>query len=469
MKPAQILLSMFLLVASVQAQKEHALPKELPPYGTVTPMSAPTVKTVQLENGLTVWLVPRPGFPKVATVLAIRGGLAADPKDRPGLAELLANTLTQGSKTRTARQIAEQLQATGGDLDARAAQDSILISTTVLAEKFTQALPIVADVAANAAFPDAEVTIAKSNLTNSLRGREAQPGFLANRALARVVFGDHPYSVIAPTEASIQQTTSADLRREFARRSRPRQALLVVVGSFDATQAETAVRQAFRTWQSTDTAALAETPKPEMKIPHSIFFVPRPGSVQTTLRFGLQGPRRQDPDYESAQVANAIYGGTFGSRMVLNIREDKGYTYSPFSAVRSYREAGYLVTQADVRNPVTGASVNEINYELNRMATTSPTETEMTQAKRYLVGIEAIRLQSGAGLAAELANLWVNGLPPDEIARHTEKIEKSTPGDVTATARKYFPAARAAIVAVGEQKVVQEELQPFSLEIKPAP
>lgn len=469
MKHARVLLFLLLLSVFAQAQKEHALPKDLPPYGQVVPMSAPNVKATQLSNGLTVWLVPKSGFPKVALVLAVRGGLAADPKDRPGLAELLANTLTQGTKTRTARQIAEQLQAAGGDLSARAAQDSLLISTSVLAEKFTQALPILADVAANAAFPDAEVTIAKSNLANSLRGREAQPNFLANRALARVIFGDHPYSVIAPTQSSIEQTTPADLRREFARRSQPKQALLVVVGSFEPAQAETALRQAFQSWQSPQTSPLRETPKPTLNIPHGIFVVPRPGSVQTTLRFGTHGPRRQDPDYETAEVANAIYGGMFGSRLVLNIREDKGYTYSPFSSVRTFREAGYLVTQADVRNAVTGATVNEINYELNRMTTTIPTETEITQAKRSLVGIEAIRLQSGTGLAAELADLWVDGLPPEEIARHTEKIEKSTPADVTTIAKKYFTAAQAAIVAVGEQKVVQEELKPFALEIKPAP
>jgi len=154
---------------------------------------------------------------------------------------------------------------------------------------------------------------------------------------------------------------------------------------------------------------------------------------------------------------------------VLNIREDKGYTYSPRSNLRTYREAGVLVTQADVRNPVTGATLNEINYELNRMCTTNPTDSEMTQAKRYIVGVEAIRLQSGAGLAGELAGLWIDGLSPDEIARHTEKIEKSTVADVTAAARKYFPAARAAVVAVGEEKLVEEELRPFGMEIKPAP
>jgi zinc protease len=469
MKNVRIVIAFLMFaVAAAQAQKEHALPKELPPYGPVTPFHAPDVKTIQLDNGLVVWIVSRAGFPKVAVTLAVRGGLAADPKDRPGLAEILANALTQGTKTRSARQIAEQIQATGGDLTARDAQDSITLSTSVLADKFAQALPVLADVAANASFPDSEVAIAKRNVNDSLRQREADPSFLAGRAMAKELFGDHPYSVVAPTHASIDQTTPAELRQEFARRFQPKQALLVVVGPLKADETESILRKAFEPWKPAQASGLADTPKPAMKFVHSVFLVPRPGSVQTTLRLAYPGPRRQDPNYEAAQVANAIFGGMFGSRLTLNIREDKGYTYSPFATIRTYREAGFLFMQADVRNAVTGATLNEMNYELNRMATTDPTETEMTQARRYLVGLQAIGLQSGTGLATNLANLWINGLPPEEIARHDKKLEKVSATDVSAVAKKYFPAAHATVIAVGEEKVVKEALQPFALEITPA-
>ena len=467
--PFLFLMTSFVMPGLVHAQKEHALPKELPPYGPLKPFSAPSVKTIQLDNGLTIWMVSRAGFPKVAAVLAVRGGLAADPASRPGIAEVLANALTQGTKTRSARQIAEQLQAAGGDLDARASQDSIIVSTSVLADKFEQALPVLADVVANASFPDAEVAIAKRNVADSLRQREADPSFLAGRALAKVVFGDHPYSVVAPTQSAIDQTTPADLRQEFARRFQPGQALLVIVGPFEGTGAESALRKAFASWNPAQGAGVQPTSKPDMKFPHSIFLVPRAGSVQTTLRLAYPGPLRQAPDYEAVLTANAIYGGMFGSRLTLNIREDKGYTYSPFATLRTYSQAGFLFTQADVRNPVTGASLNEIDYELNRMATVPPTETELTQAKRYLVGLQAINLQSGGGLASDLANLWINGLPPEEIAHHSEKLEKSSAADVSAAAKKYFAAAHATVIAVGEEKIVRQELEPFALEIKLAP
>jgi predicted Zn-dependent peptidase len=470
MKNTPILISfLFLMAAFAHAQKEHALPKDLPPYGPVKPFSAPAVKTIRLENGLTVWMVSRGTFPKVAVVLAVRGGLAADPENRPGLSEVLANALSQGTTTRSARQIAEQLQAAGGDLDARVTQDSIVVSTSVLADKFDQALPILADVAANASFPDAEVDIAKRNVADSLRQREADPSFLAGRALAKIMFGGHPYSVVAPTQSAIGQTTSTDLRQEFARRFQPQQAMLVVVGPFEGSDAESALRKAFASWKPAQAADTQTTAKPEMKFPRAIFLVPRPGSVQTTLRLAYPGPLRQDPDYEAAQVANAVYGGMFGSRLTLNIREDKGYTYSPFAAVRTYREAGFLFTQADVRNAVTGASLNEIDYELNRMATVPPTESEIAQARRYLVGLQAINLQSSGGLAGDLANLWINGLLPEEIAHHSEKLENATEAEVSAAARKYFAASHSTVIAVGEEKVVQQQLQPFALEIKPAP
>jgi predicted Zn-dependent peptidase len=164
---------------------------------------------------------------------------------------------------------------------------------------------------------------------------------------------------------------------------------------------------------------------------------------------------RGDPDYEAADVANAIYGGSFSSRLVANIREDKGYTYSPFSSLNAYQVAGTLVTHADVRNEVTAPSLNEIEYELNRLATTTPT-----------VGNDAIQLQARTSLSAQLADIWVNGLPPEEIATYGQKVANTTSTEVDVAAKRYFPASRTAIVAVGEEKVIREALAPLGIPIK---
>ncbi|MFY9529313.1 MAG: pitrilysin family protein [Candidatus Acidiferrales bacterium] len=469
MKALKILAAIVLSASCALAQKETPLPKDLPPYGPEKPLQAPNVKAAKLDNGLTVWLVPEPGFPKIAFAVAVRGGLAADPPDRPGISELLANTIDQGTKSRTAKQIAEEIQAAGGDIAANAGRDSVVVTAGVLSWKADAALTVLSDILLNASFPDNEVALAKRNLADSLRQRESEPSFLATRAMAKVLFVDNPYYVVAPTQDSVEKATPEELRKIFAQRFRPDQALLVAVGDFDPAKMTDLVRAKFGGWTAPGGAPVAATPKPATAPPHTVFLVSRPGSVQTTLEFGTFGPLRSDPDYEAVDVANAIYGAMFSSRLITNIREDKGYTYSPFSAVQPFRQAGILYTRADVRNEVTGPSFNEISYELNRMATTSPTDEELSKAKRYLVGVEAIQLQARAAVANELAGLWVNGLPPEEIGTYGQKVASTTAADVDDVGRKYLPASRTAIIAVGEEKVVRDALAPFGLTIQPAP
>jgi zinc protease len=468
MKNALTVIFMLLFAAAAQAQKEAPLPKDLPPYGTQPAFQPPEVKATKLDNGLTVWLVAQPGLPKVSFRIVVLGGLAVDSSDRPGLSELLARTLNQGTKTRNAKQIAEEIQSAGGDLSVGADRDSISVSTSVLSSKTELAAGLLADMLENASFPDSEVALAKRNLSNSLRQREAQPGFQANRALARVLFGSGPYSVISPTQDSLGRMTAEELRQEFARRFRPDQAILVAVGDFDAAKLTMMIREELGGWRAPTAPPATVNAKPAGPAPHEVTFVARPNSVQTTLVLAGFGPLRSDPDYEAAEVADAIYGGTFTSRLVTNIREDKGYTYSPGSNLATLRQATVFRTQADVRNAVTGASLNEILYEMNRMATTSPTDEELSRAKRFLLGIEAILLQSRGAVAGELADLWLNGLGPDAIVSYNRKISATRAEDVDAVARKYFPASRMTIVVVGEEKVIRDALATFALPMEAA-
>ena len=463
------LFAVVLLVGLAAAQKEVPMPKDLPPYGPEKPLQTPNVKTTTLNNGLTIWLVSEPGLPKVALTVEVRGGLAADPENRPGISQLLSKTIDQGTKSRSARQVAQELQGAGGDFSAFATKDSLEVSTAVLSAKTATALGVLADVVQNASFPDGEVDLAKRNLADSLDQQEAEPRFLASRARDRVMFGKHPYHVMSATKESVAAATPADLRDIFAQRFRPDQALLVAVGDFQSDKMLDAVQAVFGSWKAPARPSVALPANPPTTVEHAVFFVPRPGSVQTTIEFAAFGPKRGDPDYEPAEVANAVYGGTFSSRLVANIREDKGYTYSPYAFLRPYRAAGELVSHADVRNEVTGASLNEIQYELTRLTTTSPTDEELTKAKRYLVGSEAVNLQDRGSLAQTLATLWVAGLQPDEIGARGRRVSATTTADVNAAARKYFAPHQAAIIAVGEEKVVREELAPFGLSVRAVP
>ena len=464
-----VVLLLLSFTAVAQEKGAKPLPKDMPPYGPEKPLKAPQVAPIKLDNGLTVWLVPEPGFPKTALVVVVRGGYAGDPANRPGMSELLLGAIDQGTKTRNARQIAEEFQGAGGDLNGNAEQDDVTLSVSVLSSKLEQALTVLADVVQNATFPDSEVALAKRNLADSLRQRESEPGFLATRAFYKVLYGNHPYSVVSPTQTSIAASTAADLRQDYARRFRPDRALLVVVGDVDSGNMTATIKRLFGTWKAPSAPPLAEVAKPTAPPPHAVFLVPRANSVQTTLNVGAFGPARHDSDYEAVQTANAIYGGMFGSRLINNIREDKGYTYSPGSRLRAYRQAGALYTSADVRNAVTGASFNEISYELNRMVTTDPTKEELARAKRFLAGNYALALQAREAVGRALAVLWVDGMAPEELGLHSEKIEKVTDKDVDAAAAKYFSPTRMTVVAVGEEKVVRDQLKPFGLEIKTAP
>jgi len=456
------------LMSAAGAEKTKPLPKDLPSYGPLEPFRAPQVTVRTLSNGLTLWLVPRSGFPKVSFAASVRGGLASDPKDRPGLSQLITDMLDQGTRMRSARQIAEELQAAGGDLSGTAGADSIVIATSVLSGKSDAGLAILADILQNATFPASEVELAKRNAAEGLRAQEADPSFLARRALAKAVFGDHPYSVIAGTQESIQRTTAEDIRREYARRFQPDQAILVAVGDFELSKMEAEMESLLGKWSAPKAPLLPDIQKVSIPAPHEVFSVERAGSVQTNIVVGTLGPTRGDPDYAPVQVANAIYGGMFGSRLTLNIREDKGYTYSPGSGLSSQHKAAVLQTWAAVRNEVTGASLNEINYELNRMATTEPSPEELSTAQRFLTGTRAIELQSQGAVARELAQLWVLGLPPEELGVESSRIQKVVAKDVTRVGGKYFPASRQTVVAVGEKTVIEEQLAPFSLRIEQA-
>ena len=466
MNKMMLVLAVLFFVSLSFAQKEVPMPKDLPPYGTEEPLRAPSVKTAKLDNGLAVWLVSEPGFPKVAFTVAVRGGFAADPADRPGISELLSKTIDQGTKARTAKQIAQELQASGGDLSAGSDKDFIEVSTAVLASRLDAGIAVLSDVVQNASFPDAEVALAKRNLADSLRQRESEPSFLAARAMAKVLFGDHPYHVTSPSQECVAAANATDLRRIFMQRFRPDQAILVAVGDFDDAKMMEVVKAKFAAWKAPDESALPGLKRHSNAPEHAVYVVTRPGSVQTTLELGTFGPLRGDPDYEAAMVANAIYGGTFSSRLTGNIREDKGYTYSPYSRLRVYQVAGVLVTHADVRNEVTAPTLNEINYELNRLATTAPSDEELSKAKHYLVGRDAIQLQARAALSNQLAGLWVDGLPPEEIGIHGQKIANASVSEVQTAAKRYFPAFQTAIVAVGEEKVVREAMAPFGIPVK---
>jgi predicted Zn-dependent peptidase len=442
------------------AAEKKPLPAGLPPFGEDKPLPVPRIAESKLPNGLTVWLVPRQGFPRVTAVLAVRGGTAADPRDAEGIAELLADTVREGTRTRTSRAIAEELQTVGADLSSNSAADAIYVSADGLASGTARILEILADVARNASFPADEVELAKNNAIQGLLARESTPEFLAQKALARAVYGEHPYHVVAPSKETLQKATAAQLAQEHARRFRPDRALLVVVGDFDPAAAQAAITRHFGPWTAA-AGSSADTPASPAGGSRQFFVVNRPGSVQSQILLGRPAATVTDPAYYPLLVANTICAGSFGSRLVENIREDKGYTYSPGGSLAARAKGGYLTMRADVRSEVTAAALTEMFYEQDRMASTLPSDEELSRAKRYQTGLYLLRNQIQGAVARTLASNWVNGLPPQALGEFVTKVNAVTAEQVREAGRTFYPSARQSVVVVGDEGKVKAELAQF--------
>ncbi|HVZ18569.1 MAG TPA: pitrilysin family protein [Terriglobales bacterium] len=444
------------------------LPADLPKAGVLKPPTSPAVEQHKLKNGLDVWLVQRPELPKVAFDLVVRGGDSLDPAYSPGLAKVMARAITQGTSSRSSREIAEAAQAAGGDLGSFATVDWTQVSLDSLSEHAGDAVSLLADVAQNANFPESEVALVKSNMQDELRSSEARPRFLAQRAWYGVTFGDHPYHIVAASMKTLQSATPKSLQALYQTEFRPDQSLLIAVGSFDKTALMADIEKAFGSWKA-PTFRPAEVKTPATKPDHKIYYIERPGSVQTTMLIGSTGLTATDPDEPRLRVANTIYGGSFGSRLTRNIREDKGYTYTPYSYTPNNRLAGACLTSEDVRNEVTGASLKETFGELKRIASEPPSAGEMDTAKRYLIGNTALELQSRGEVGALLAKYWVIGEPATHLDKEMAEIQKTTPAEAAQVAAKYLNPDRVTIIAVGEKQVILDQLKPFGMEIVPAP
>jgi predicted Zn-dependent peptidase len=467
-KLVAVLLLAAVLPLSAESPKKAdpmTLPSDLPALLPDKPLPSPDVVSATLPNGLAVQAVRKEGVPLVSVRLVIRGGLSDDSPAEPGFAQLLADSLKEGTAGRSGRELAMAAQGAGGELTTGALPDSLTIGVSGLAAKSPQLLDLVADLARNASFPAEGVARVKSLAQERLETDESDPAFVAARAFAKVLYGSHPYGVTAPTAASIDAVTSERLRAESRRRLRPERSLLLVVGAVDPAVVTSEATRLFGSWKGSGDAP---PPVPEAKPPappRRIEILDRPGSVQSVLVVGLLGPLRTSADAAALEIAMTIYGGAFSSRLVQNLREEKGYTYSPGAGVRWLAAHGAVRSSAAVRNDVTGASLGEIFYEMTRMATTEPTDEEMERSRRVFVGLKAIALQTSPGLADELSRLWVLGVPPSEIGLVTETLAKVTKADVKRVSKKYLAAARAQVVAVGDASVIREELAPFAASV----
>jgi predicted Zn-dependent peptidase len=424
------------------------------------PVIWPAREHKSLANGLEVVLVESHNIPKFTGQLFFRSGNAMTAATAPGLADMTATVMRTGTTKRTSRQIEEDLRRMGADLSSGAGADNSVISFAGLTDFSKQLLELVSELAQQASFPPDEFERERRQLIEGLRIERTTPGFLASERLRRVLFGAHPYGTISPTESQVENYVLPQLVEFYREVYCAGNALLVMVGDFPPQGMIEQIESIFGSWVGGN---VGEPPNPSLPELHGrcVYLVHLPGAVQTQVVVGNRAITRKHPDWLSLTLANSIYGGAFNSRLVMNIREQKGYTYSPRSGAHPLRQHGYFSISAAVRNDVVAATLTEMFYEIDRMRATPVGEDELDDARNYLSGVFSLGLATQDGLAGQLATSMLERLPEDYLETYRERIRALTAADVLDAARKYFDSANAQIVVVGDREKIEPQAASF--------
>ncbi len=424
-------------------------PGVIPAVAPTMAAELPTVAERTLPNGLRVLVVRRATVPLVEVRLRIpfTGQGAA----HPARAELLSQTLFTGTQLRDRLELATTVQALGGALSTGVDADRLAVVGSALATNLVALLELVAEVLTGAAYPSSEFAGERDRLVEEVTIAHSQPAMIARNGLLRRLYGSHPYGTDAPPPDVVAQVTETEIRTLHAERMSPVGAILTLVGDVEPQAALDRVEAALGSWKG---AAADPTPPLPVLRPGPVVIIDRPGAVQTNIRIGGPAVDRHDPAYAAQRLASTIFGGYFSSRLVSNIREDKGYTYSPRSSV-DYPVAGSRFTvAADVATEVTGPALLEIFYELGRMAVLPVSTEELDAARQYAVGTLALSTATGVGLASTLSALAGAGIGVDYLHDHPAALAKVTPQDVLAVSARVLAPTRLVTVLVGDAEKI---------------
>jgi zinc protease len=440
-------------------------PKQPPPALPAGSIKLPTASETILPNGLVVVVVEDSRLPLISYRLAFRTGDAHDPAELPGLMDMMTGLLTEGTESRTSREIADEVARLGATLQAGANSDYTTVAASSLAMFGEHIFELIADVALRPVFPPNELELAKQNTKENLKQQRAQPSFLAGEMVARVMFGEHPYSVTAPTPESVDATTRERVVEFHRSTFVANNAVLFVAGDVQQDAILQQVESLFGNWQAGPIAG-DDFPRPPRRTSRSAYIIDRPGSAQANIVIANEGLTRTSPDYFPLLVMHTVLGANASSRLFMNLREDKGYTYGAYSSLDARRTGGTFRATAEVRTPVTGDSLKEFFYELNRIRNEPVSEREIADAKSYLTGVFPLRLETQEGLVDQLVQIKMFGLPENYLEIYRDRIQAVTIEQIQEVAMKYVRPAEAAIVIVGDGAQIADQVEPYADEIE---
>jgi len=429
--------------------------KQTPPAGgTPKDFKLPEKKEKKWANGLKTTMVQYGDIPKVDISLIIKTGNVHEGANQVWLADLTGDMMKQGTKDMDFKTLSQKVAAMGGEVNINVGPDQTTISGSVLSEYAPDFIKVIADMVMNPAFPASELNRLKADLKRQLTVQKAVPQMQAREKFMQAVYKNSPYGRLFPTEDMLNSYTLAMVKDFYNKNFGAKRSVLYVVGQYDEAAVNAAVNNAFSKWKagpdvqypSVTTAATADT-----------LIVDRKAAPQTTIFLGLPTITPKNTDYVSAIVTNSLLGGSFGSRITSNIRENKGYTYSPYSALQNRKGGSLWMEQADVTSEHTIDALKEIEKEIKRLQNEPPTKEELQGIQNYEAGIFVLRNSSPGGIIGQLNFLDQYGLPDSYLTNLVKNIYQVTPVKVSEVAKKYFPYEKMTLVMVGDKEAIQKQ------------
>ncbi len=438
------------------AQQPDSFPTHPPAPAPLAPVRFPPFEPALLPNGMTLIVVARHEQPVASVTIAFRAGALYDPAGKEGLSGLTADLLTKGAGTRTADQLASTIEGVGGSLGAGSDDDFLTVSADVLSDQLPLAFELVGDVVRRPTFSAPEVDLARTRALSALQLALSDPGELAGRFFAREIYGRHPYGR-STTPDSYRAITRADVAGFAGTRLRPAGALLVVAGDVTLAQAKALALKTFAGWTGAPPAVVTP-PAVSTKRSTDILLVHRAGSVQANIVAGNLTFGPTDTGYYAARIASQILGGGTDSRLFLILREQHGWTYGSYSALRRHRGVGYFQATAETRTAVADSALKELLHQLDRMRNELPPDSELGGSKGFLVGSFPLVIETPSQIASQLANARLLGLPADYLQRYRERLNAVTAAQARAAAQRVIKRQALTIVVVGDAEALYDKL-----------
>lgn len=419
----------------------------------------PPIEKAKLQNGLEVWMVKQSELPIVSMNLVVKSGGTFEPQGKNGVASLTTAMLDDGTKNRSAIEIANQLQSIGASVNAGTNWDSATVAMQTLTKHLDSALDIYADVITNPIFPESEFENLRRRAVGQFLQQKSNPGAISNLVYNRVLYGNHPYGKnLSGNEQDVKALKRDDLMNYYETTFRPNNATLIVVGDIDKTTLLPKLEKSFANWKANEVAK-NDFPNAAQLEKAGIYLVDKAGAPQSVVAIGQVGISRDNPDFFAVQMMNSILGGS-GGRLYMNLRETKGYTYGATSNFSMRRGTGPFTAAANVQTAVTKESVQEFLKELNGIRGAIPvTEKELDAHKQRAIRLYPAGFETVGQISNQLSNLVVYNLPDSYFNDYINKVGAVTVEDVNRVANKYLDPSKMAIVIVGDRKEIEPKLK----------